>query len=241
MHQDRYYAVTMFSNEWYINNIISVLVMITALIIGNILYKNKQFQLFNLSIGVILAIRFIFTHYYHYSIDNWNIEWSLPLQMCSISAILSSLLPLSEYYNWLKKYRQLLFEFIFYFSVGAFYSFITPVYTSGNEGFIYYEYYIAHGGILFVAFYFVYFLNYKPRKNSWIKIFGYSQILLLFIHLVNLYIGGTANYFYTVEPPIADNPLVIGRYPMHIILLDIFALIHFYLLYAFTRLITKNK
>jgi hypothetical protein len=41
MPQDRYYAITIFSNEWYINNIISILVMITFLIIGNFLYKNK--------------------------------------------------------------------------------------------------------------------------------------------------------------------------------------------------------
>ena len=77
----------------------------------------------------------------------------------------------------------------------------------------------------------MFILKYKLTKNSWLKIFLYSQLLLIAIHLINTFIGGQANYFYTVEPTIADNPLVIGQYPMHIILLDIFALIHFYIFY----------
>ena len=80
-------------------------------------------------------------------------------------------------------------------------------------------------------------LNYRPTKNSWIKVFLYSQILLILIHIVNISIGGQANYFYTINPPIANNPLIIGTYPTHIILLDIFAGIHFYMLY----LLSKDK
>ena len=70
---------------------------------------------------------------------------------------------------------------------------------------------------------------FQPSVHLYI--FLYSQPLLITIHIVNLLIGGSANYFYTLEPPIANNPLIVGSYPMHIILLDMFAGIHFYILY----------
>tara|TARA_Y100000994_G_C15684205_1_gene438993 strand:- start:1265 stop:1744 length:480 start_codon:yes stop_codon:yes gene_type:complete len=155
--------------------------------------------------------------------------------MCSFSSLLSGILPFLENTKVPKKYKQILFEFLFYFSIGAFYGILTPVYTAGNEGLIYYEYYVSHGGIVFTVVYFLFILKYKLTKNSWLKIFLYSQLLLIVIHLINTFIGGQANYFYTVEPPIADNPLVIGQYPMHIILLDLFALIHFYIFYRIEK------
>ena len=46
-------------------------------------------------------------------------------------------------------------------------------------------------------------LGYSPRKKSWLKIFLYSQPILLAIHGINILIGGDANYFYTLRPPIA--------------------------------------
>ena len=84
--------------------------------------------------------------------------------------------------------------------------------------------------VTFAALYFTIILGMRPREKSWLKIFLYSQILLFIIHLINIYIGGTANYFYTIEPPIANNPLIIGTYPTHIIMMDFFALIHFYIM-----------
>ena len=155
--------------------------------------------------------------------------------MCSLSAIMSGVLPLIENTNLNKNHKQWIFEFLFYYSIGAFYSILTPVYTTGINGLIYYEYYISHGGILFTSIYFFIILGYRPRVYSWLKVFLYTQPILLTIHLVNYLIGGQANYFYTMEPPIADNPLVMGQYPMHIILLNIFALIHFALLYFLTK------
>ena len=55
------------------------------------------------------------------------------------------------------------------------------------------------------------------------------------IHSINYIIGGQANYFYTMIPPAVDNPLVVGAYPTHIILMNIFAGIHFYFIYLLTR------
>ena len=239
MLENRYYAITTFSNEWWINTIVTILSIFILLIIGKKCKENKTSLYFNYFISLVLIGRFFWFQWYHYYIGIWNVQWSLPLQMCSFSSLLSGILPLIENLNINQKYKQFVFEFLLYFSIGALYALITPVYTAGNQGLIYYEYYISHGGILFCPIYFITVLNYRPAKGSWIKVFLYSQILLIFIHIVNINIGGQANYFFTVEPPIANNPLVIGQYPMHIIMMDLFALIHFYFIFKLVNFFKK--
>ena len=86
--------------------------------------------------------------------------------------------------------KNLLFEFLLYWSVGAFYSFITPEFTTGTNGYLYYDYYISHGGILFSILYCRFILGYKSRNRSWFKIFLYSQPILLLVHIINYLIGG---------------------------------------------------
>lgn len=235
MLENRYYAITLFSNEWWINTISTVIAISFLLYLSKIFIKKNSINKFNIIIGSILLVRCIWIQWYQYYLGIWDLQWSLPLQMCSLSAIMSGVLPLIENTNLNKNYKQWIFEFLFYYSIGAFYSILTPVYTTGINGLIYYEYYISHGGILFTSIYFFIILGYRPRVYSWLKVFLYTQPILLTIHLVNYLIGGQANYFYTMEPPIADNPLVMGQYPMHIILLNIFALIHFALLYFLTK------
>ena len=240
MLESRYYAIEFLSNEWWNNTIITFAVCTLLFHIAKYSVKQNKIIFFNYFLGTLLLGRFFWFQWYHYNIGIWSLEWSLPLQLCSFSSFLSGILPFLENSRINKKYKQILFEFLFYFSVGAIYAMITPVYTAGNQGLIYYEYYISHGGIIFTTIYFVYILKYSLRKNSWILVFLYSQILLLFIHTINIQIGGQANYFYTIEAPIANNPLIIGKYPMHIIMLDFFALIHFFIFYTIINKFKKS-
>ena len=231
MLENRYYAIPIFSNEWWINNIITLLCVISFLFIANFLYKKNYSKIFNYSVGIILLLRILWNQWYQYQLGQWNAEWSLPIQMCSFSSIFSGAILIIHNLKIKKEYKFLLFEFLLYWSIGAFYAFLTPVYTSGIDGFIYYDYYVSHGGILFVIIYCQLILGYSPRKKSWLKIFLCSQPILLAIHGINILIGGDANYFYTLRPPIADNPLIMGTYPTHIILMDVLAGIHFYFVY----------
>ena len=236
------YVIDVFSNEWWINNIISISCMVLFLYIGIKIKHNKDYlSKYTLFIGIFFIFRLFCNQWYQYHLGQWDTEWSLPIQLCSFSSILSGILPLLIFFKINDKAKQLVFEFLFYWSVGAVYSFLTPQYTHGIQGFIYYDYYISHGGIMFVTLLCILCYGFRVSKHSWFKIFAYSQILLLFIHGVNRYIGGTANYFYTVKPPIADNPLIMGEFPFHIIMLDIFALCHFFLFYILLKLFTKER
>ena len=236
------YAIEVFSNEWWINNVVSFFVISLLLLIAGKIKDNKEYlSKYTLVIGMFFILRLLWNQWYQNYLGQWDTEWSLPIQMCSFSSLLSGILPLLIYFNVSKKVQQVVFHFLFYWSVGAAYAFLTPQYTHGTQGFIYYDYYVSHGGILFVVLFCIKYYAFSPKKHSWLKVFCYSQILLLFIHGVNRYIGGKANYFYTVVPPIADNPLVMGEFPFHIIMLDIFALCHFFLFYIIFRYYRKPQ
>tara|TARA_B110000116_G_scaffold229774_1_gene211807 strand:+ start:195 stop:911 length:717 start_codon:yes stop_codon:yes gene_type:complete len=228
-----HYIIPIFSSEWWINNTITFTIIFILLFFGKTL--NKKNNLFNYIIGFLLIMRTPWNQFYQYQLGQWNMEWSLPLQMCSLTAIFSGTILVLHNLEIDSKYKNLLFEFLLYWSVGAFYSFITPEFTTGTHGYLYYDYYISHGGILFSILYCIFVLGYKPRAFSWLKVFLYSQIILVIIHLINYLIGGQSNYFYTMIPPKVDNPLVIGAYPTHIILMNIFAGIHFYVIYLLSR------
>ncbi len=231
MLENRYYAISIFSNEWWINNFITIAFIILLLLISKKIKNKGYLKEFNYAIGILLFIRLFWNQWYQYSLGQWDMQWSLPIQMCSFTSILSGFLLIIHNFKIEEKYKSLIFEFLLFWGIGALYAFLTPVYTTGIEGFIYYEFYVSHGGILFAIIYCILFLNYSPRKNSWLKIFLYSQPILLLIHLINLMIGGSANYFFTMSPPIANNPFIVGAYPTHIILLNIFAGFHFYIIY----------
>ncbi len=125
---------------------------------------------------------------------------------------------------------QWLFEILYYWGIpGAFHSFLTPEYTLGSEGWMFIDYYLEHGGIWLGAFYLIFVYGMKPRKGSWWKIFLYSQLLVIFVSFLNMAID--ANYMYTCEKPIVENPFVFGEWPWYFLGIELAGLLHFIIVY----------
>jgi len=244
--ENLHYTIDFLSNEWILNNIITIFFILIFLYIGKRIKQLSKEAIFTYSIGLLLLFRIIFRHLYDiYAFDpiRWNVEWSIPLHLCSLSCIISSILfIIVNNPNIKSRYKQYIFDFLFYWGLAAMYAFLTPQYTAGIEGYLYYDYYISHASFIFVIFYLALYQGYRPSKNSFYKVFMHSQILLFITHIININIGGTANYMYTIFPPIAENPLVIGEPPLHIIFINIFAFVHFYLFYIiFNKISSVSK
>ena len=183
---------------------------------------SKQVAYFAIVIGVVLITRSILVHPYVAYLKGWDIYNNLPLHMCGLAAIISGVI---MFYR-----KQWLYELLYYWGIpGAFHSLLTPEFTKGTEGLLFIEYYIAHGGIIFSALFCTLILGLKPAKGSWWKIFLWSQLLLPVIGGFNWLID--ANYMYLCEPPIVDNPFIIGDFPEHLIGFEIAGLLHFALVY----------
>jgi hypothetical integral membrane protein (TIGR02206 family) len=106
---------------------------------------------------------------------------------------------------------------------------MTPEFTSGKNGLLFYEYYLSHGGLILSAIYLTWILGMKPRKGSWWRIFLWSQLLLPVIGLINWILN--ANYMYLCIKPIANNPFLMGEWPWYFLGIELTALLHFFIVY----------
>jgi hypothetical integral membrane protein (TIGR02206 family) len=154
-------TISAFTTTWWMS------IVITSAIIYFLIKWSKQSSVaMQKSIAIALGSAFlfiaIFIHIYQLIRGEWNLQSSLPLNLCSLSAILSGIVLLYP--------NQLGYEVLLFWGIpGAFHSFITPELTLGNQNWYFYDYYIAHGGIILSVIYLTNILKYRPRPYSWLK------------------------------------------------------------------------
>jgi hypothetical integral membrane protein (TIGR02206 family) len=216
-----HYVVPLFSNLWWIGLLFSALfIALPILIVRN---KPEQYQLkFGFWLGVFLLMLSLSIHPYMALKGKWVLQSSLPLQLCSMSALLSGFI---FFYR-----SQILFECLLYWGLaGAIHSILTPEMSLGNDTFLIFEYYAAHAGIILSALFLAIIHGEKPRKHSWLRVFGITQVVIILIGGVNYLLD--SNYMYLCKKPAVDNPFVIGDWPFYVIVLEIVGLVHFFIVY----------
>ena len=222
-----------FSQLWLIMNSISLLTIIGVITFAAKIKDHNQKVKLGFLIGFILLTRAIITHPYQiFWIERWTLTDSLPLHLCGISSILSSLL--------LFRFNQFLYEFLILLSIpGAIQALLTPEFTLGIDNFFLIEYFISHAGIILSGLYLTFVLGNKPRLGAWKDVIIRSQLLIVAVHLINILLG--SNYIYTRIKPIVDNPLIIGDWPYYYIGFEILAVANIILFYYIFRRFTKNQ
>ena len=163
---------------------------------------------------------------------NYILSTHLPLQLCTMSGILAGIV---IFYR-----RQILFELLYFYGIiGFIHSIITPEFTEGTSPWNIFDYYVGHSMLLIVPVWLMIYNDLKLRHNSWWTSFVYLQVLVVFVSQANSIIGDGANYMFLAKAPIADSPFILQD-PYHVVGFEIFALIHFYVLYIIgTRIFGK--
>jgi len=220
-----------FSTLWCQANSATIIILIILLLYANTL-KNPRLLKFTYIIGFILCLEVIFMQFYQLHIDKWFAASSIPLHFCGLSSILAGLL--------MFKRNQLAYECLYYWGLaGAFHSLLTPEFTLGiDDRIIFLDYFVSHGGIIFAALYLTIISGMRPREKSWLKIFLFSQLLIPIVGAINWILD--ANYMYICNKPIVNNPLLIGEWPTYLVFIELFALIHCWLLYQPIKIFKKD-
>ena len=84
------YVIEFFSNEWIINTLVSLVVILTLLFIGRILSYNQRLFLAK-TIAIFLIISTITEHSRNIMNGYWNISENLPLHLCGNSNLIACL------------------------------------------------------------------------------------------------------------------------------------------------------
>jgi hypothetical integral membrane protein (TIGR02206 family) len=216
-----HYVIELFSNYWWKGILFSFTGILFFLYMGTRMQIKDRERLAS-CLGWSLLLLNLFHQVYLVARQEWHPASSLPLNLCSITGLLSGIALIIR--------KQIIFEFLLFCGVsGAIHSLITPEMTLGNKGWHPYDYYISHAGIILSALYLSVVLNFFPRPGSWWRILLYTQPLLVLVYIVNINIG--ANYMYLVSKPAARNLFVRGDWPWYIIGFEIAGILHFYLLW----------
>ena len=199
---DTPFAIEFLSEEW-IRNISITMFLASLYFYLSYRVKNQNMQIFLKSSSLII-IGMTFT--YHIILGSsgaWTLKEDLPLHLCSVSAIICSVI-------FFVKKKQFLFEFLFYCGIiGGLVSILTPQITLYNDNYFFYiMFYFKHASIITIPLVIMYRMKMKLGKYSWLKTFGGINILLAIVMPVNSVLG--SNYLYVAKPPIVKNFLILG-------------------------------
>lgn len=209
------------SNKGYKFEIFSVshLCVIGLFILGTIfLYVFREYlrkrHMRRTEMGVALSLILAESVYHVWMISNgmWNVSHALPLELCSISLILTIILLFSQ--------NRFVYEVLFFTGLlGASQALLTPLLYFDFPHVRFLHFFYTHMMIIWVPLYFTWVYGYRPTIFSCLKLLVTLNVLIPFIILVNKLTEG--NYMFLSHKPETDSLLdFLGPYPWYIFSLE---------------------
>ncbi|WP_339240126.1 TIGR02206 family membrane protein [Paenibacillus sp. FSL R5-0517] len=156
--------------------------------------------------------------------DVWSLQTSLPLELCSLSLLLSALLLLT-------RSRLLHSALLFAGIAGALMAILTPNLGYGYAHFRFIQFFVAHACIILALLYMTWVEQLRP---SWRSVAGsmiFVNLAALIVYVVDVLLD--ANYMFLRYKPSTPSVLdMLGPYPMYILGEEMLALVLFSLMYV---------
>lgn len=172
--------------------------------------------------GVLLLNEILYWSYRLTKIEMHEFVRShLPLHVCGITvfAVAAALL---------FRYRTAYEIAYFWGLVGATNAVVTPQLEAGYPAYRFFQYFIAHGGIVAGALFATWGLGMRPTAQSALRAFALLNLLAIVALGVNRVLG--SNYMFLSGPPVTQSPFFFAPWPWYIPILDGVALVLFYAL-----------
>ncbi len=139
----------------------------------------------------------------------WSASYALPLQLCDVVAFVAAGA------LWFRS--PLLVELTYFWGIaGTVNGLISPDVQDHYPGYLFLQYFIAHGAIVAAALFLVVGLRMTPRRGAVPRVLALTLALTALDAGVNLVTGG--NYMYLRYPPGVANLLdLMGPWPWYIL------------------------
>lgn len=139
----------------------------------------------------------------------WSASYALPLQLCDVVAFVAAAALWSR--------RPLLVELTYFWGLaGTANGLISPDLAAHFPGYLFLQYFIAHGTIVAAALLLVVGLRIAPRQGAVARVFALTVALVVLDAWVNLVTGG--NYMYLRHTPGVPSLLdLMGPWPWYIV------------------------
>ena len=188
---------------------------------------SKHIRLIERIFAVSLLVMEILYHVWIVQSGRWDWGSSLPLELCSISLLMTIIL--------LWTGNEHLYDFVFYAGIGgALQAIATPVLDLSFPHFRYFHFFYVHFGIVLTALYFTWVKGYRPTFKGITKTMVALNLLMPVIFALNVLLHG--NYMFLREKPRNGSLLdFLGPYPWYIVSLEIVAFLIFVILWLLFR------
>lgn len=162
--------------------------------------------------------------YYWYAVQGlWDVKYTLPLELCSISQLLAVIMLFTR--------SKLLYQIVFFAGIGgAMQAMFTPDLDYPFPHFRFFHFFIVHIAIILAPLYMTWIESFRPTwKSIWMT--------MLFLNILLVVVGGTdywlgANYMFLRHKPEGASLLdLLGPYPYYLIVEEIIALVTFTIMY----------
>ncbi|AZK46309.1 TIGR02206 family membrane protein [Paenibacillus lentus] len=174
-------------------------------------------------LGLLLLSEIALNSWYVFE-GQWDITDTLPLELCSVSLLLSIVMLLTR--------NRLLYQILFFAGIGgALQAWLTPSLDFGYPHFRFFHFFIAHGAIILASLYMTWIEHYRPTWKSiaWAMLF--LNVLALAVGALNYAIG--ANYMFLRNKPSTPSILdMFGPHPYYLLAEELIALTMFIVMYA---------
>ena len=198
---------------------ISHFVIISILILGAIFIflkrdqlNSKQSRKIEIWVAISLIIMELTYHFWMIVNGSWNVSHAIPLELCSLSLILTVILLLTK--------KKIIYEILLFTALlGATQALITPSLNYDFPHFRFFHFFYTHLMEIWVPLYFTWTKGYRPTIWSVLKLCIFLNVLMPIIMLINKLVDG--NYMFLSHKPDSASLLdVLGPYPWYILSLE---------------------
>lgn len=217
-------AFTMFSAEHG-----AALAAAAILLAGIIVFREKlrhgaANRLFRHGLAVLLLCCELSLQLSYVASDDWS-AGSLPFQLCSLTLLLSAALLITR--------NKRLYSIVFFLgSLGAVQAMLTPNLDAAFPQFRYFQFFIAHTGILAAGLYLFAVERYRPTLRAMFGAFLWLHVLAIPAAVVNAATGWTNFMFLARKPSTASLLDLLAPWPWYLLQLELIALLLCLLLYV---------
>ena len=175
-------------------------------------------------IAALLLLQELSLSIWRLSNGSWSAGTTLPLHLCGIGIVLAAFALINRSY--------LLYELVFFWGLGgAIQALLTPdIGQYGYPHYRYFQFFVSHGTLIFASLYMTWIGGLRPTHRSIWKAWGITNLYMVFIAGFNLLTDG--NYLFICHKPEGGSIMdFMGPWPWYILVLEVVALVSFYIYY----------
>ena len=201
-----------------------ILIINVGLILWLKKYKTeKSDKIIRYTLATLLILQEISLSVWRIYCGTWQMGTSLPLHLCGAAIVIGAIMLIN------KNFR--LYELVYFWGLGgAIQALLQPDIIYPVPHYRFFQFFVSHGLIVTASLYSTFSFEYRPQLKSVFRVFGITNLYLVFIAIFNYIFDG--NYLFICHKPETASLIdFFGPWPWYVLVLEVVAFVSFFIYY----------